>query len=240
MNLIKESDKSASFIVNGAWSKKAMDEASKYIEVNEISNEAGTTPTIEERKNQWNLEKCSYVYLCSNETVQGLEFRDFDDVIQCPTREELNGVPLVVDMGSDVLSKRVNWANLDVAFACTPKNFGLSGTTVTIVRKNLLDLERKYEKFMPTLFRWKTLYDSDCMYNTIPTFNIYVCKKILEWMEQVGGVEEMESRARAKSQIIYDTVDNSNGFYKAGVPKSSPFRSRMNIPITLRDKTLDD
>jgi phosphoserine aminotransferase len=69
MNLIKESDKSASFIVNGAWSKKAMDEASKYIEVNEISNVAGTTPTIEERKNQWNLEKCSYVYLCSNETV---------------------------------------------------------------------------------------------------------------------------------------------------------------------------
>lgn len=128
-----------------------------------------------------------------------MEFRDFDDVIQCPTREELNGVPLVVDMGSDVLSKRVNWANLDVAFACTPKNFGLSGTTVTIVRKNLLDLERKYEKFIPTLFRWKTLYDSDCMYNTIPTFNIYVCKKILEWMEQVGGVEEMESRARAKS-----------------------------------------
>ena len=104
-------------------------------------------------------------------------------------------MPLVVDMGSDVLSKRVNWANLDVAFACCPKNFGISGATITVIRQNLIDLERKYDNFMPTLFRWRTLVDSDNMYNTIPCFNIYVCKKVLEWMEAVGGVEEMESRA---------------------------------------------
>ena len=149
-------------------------------------------------------------------------------------------MPLVVDMGSDVLSKRVNWANIDVAFACCPKNFGISGATITVIRQNLIDLERKYDNFMPTLFRWRTLVDSDNMYNTIPCFNIYVCKKVLEWMEAVGGVEEMESRAHQKSQIVYETIDNSNGFYIPGVAKENPFRSRMNIPITLKDESLND
>jgi phosphoserine aminotransferase len=187
------------------------------------------------------LENCSFVYLCSNETVQGLEFRDFEDKdIALPTREELGGVPLIVDMGSDVLSKRIAWENVDIAFACTPKNFGLSGTTIVMIRKNLLDVERKYDNFIPTFMRWKTLYDSDCMYNTIPTFNIYVCKKVLEWMVQVGGVEEMERRAIIKSQLIYDAIDNSDGFYKAGVPKENKTRSRMNIPLTLKDSKLDD
>lgn len=143
-------------------------------------------------------------------------------------------------MGSDVLSKKVNWENLDVAFACCPKNFGLSGATVTFIRKSLLDLEKKYDNFTPSIFRWKTIYETDNMYNTVPTFNIYVCKKILEWIDSVGGVEEMESRAEKRSQIIYDMMDNSNGFYIAGVPKSNPYRSRMNIPFTLKDDSLND
>lgn len=157
-----------------------------------------------------------------------------------PSREELGGVPLVVDMGSDVLSKRVNWANLDVAFACCPKNFGIAGTTVTFIRKNLIDIERKYENFIPTFMRWKTLYDSGCMYNTVPVFNIYVCKKMLEWMIEIGGIEELERRAISKSGSLYETIDNSDGFYIAGVSKDNKFRSRMNIPFTLKDESLND
>lgn len=143
-------------------------------------------------------------------------------------------------MGSDVLSKKVNWDNIDVAFACCPKNFGISGATITIIRQNMLDLERKYDMFIPTLFRWRTLVDSDNMYNTLPTFNIYVCKKVLEWMDTVGGIEAMEQRAKQRSKIIYDTIDNSNGFFIPGVPSSNPFRSRMNIPFTLKDDSLNN
>lgn len=129
-----------------------------------------------------------------------MEFRDFEDTeIALPSREELGGVPLVIDMGSDVLSKRINWANVDIAFACCPKNFGIAGATVTFVRKEYLSIERKYDNFIPTFMRWKTLYDSDCMYNTIPVFNIYVCSKIMEWMARIGGIEEMERRSIAKS-----------------------------------------
>jgi phosphoserine aminotransferase len=238
--LIKEEDKSASFIVNGAWSKKAMAEASKYIAVKEVSNENGLTPSFEERKDKWDLENCAFVYLCSNETVQGLEFRDFEEDIALPSREELGGVPLVVDMGSDVLSKRVNWANIDVAFACCPKNFGLAGATVTFIRKNLIDIERKYDNFIPTFMRWKTLYDSGCMYNTLPVFNIYVSKKVLMWMISIGGIKEMERRAIAKSGFLYEAIDSSNGFYIAGQPKENKFRSRMNIPFTLKNESLND
>lgn len=241
LNLIKEGDKSAAFIVNGAWSDKAMKEASKYITAKKVCTDSGITPTAAERASQWDLDGCSFVYVCSNETVSGLEFRDYDhEDIALPTREELNGVPLVVDMGSDVLSKRVNWANIDVAFACCPKNFGISGSTITIIRKDILNIERKYDNLIPTFMRWKTLYDSNCMWNTIPTFNIYVSNKIMEWMNAIGGVEEMERRNIAKSKLVYDALDNSDGFYVAGVPKENCGRSRMNIPFTLSNDNLND
>ena len=211
LNLSKASD-FAEYVDTGTWSKRAADEARKYISVNIVAKSGGKVSS-----------KASYRYICSNETVNGVEFREmpkFDD-----------DVPLVVDMSSDIASKVIDWTRVGVAFACAPKNIGHAGLTVVLVRRDLLD--RTAQKICPGVLNWRTLYDSGGMYNTPPTFNIYTTKLVAEYILGQGGLHDSEKAAIRKARAIYDAIDESDGFYETRVTRREE-RSRMNIPFRVR------
>lgn len=218
---------SADYIVNGTWGRRAAAEASKYVTVRHAAESDGKALPP---RNEWKLDpKASYRYICSNETVDGLEFHSlprFDD-----------GVPLVVDMSSDICSKVVDWSRVGVAFACAPKNIGHAGLTVVIVRNDLL-AKRTAQPTCPGVLNWRINQESGAMWNTPPTFNVYTTGKVLHWIEDEGGLVEMEKRAMKKSAAFYSCIEASSGFY--ATPVDTPVhRSRMNAPFCVLDGDIE-
>lgn len=211
----------ADYIVGGTWAKRAAAEAAKYttVRIAAESDGAGLPP-----RDEWDLDpSASYRYICSNETVNGLEYRSL------PTFDD--GVPLVVDMSSDIGSKRVDWSAVGAAFACAPKNIGHAGLTVVIVDRALM-LGRQPQELCPGVLNWRTNFDSGGMWNTPPTFNIYTTGKVMHWLEAQGGIAAAETLAAAKAAAFYAAVDGSDGFY--ATPVSAPSeRSRMNAPFNV-------
>ena len=140
---------------------------------------------------------------------------------------------MIVDMSSDILSKKVNWDNIDVAFACAPKNFGFAGSTVTIIKKDLLDIESRDN--IPSLLDWKLIRNSESFWNTLPVFNIYITERILRFYKKIGGIQVLENQNTIKSNIIYNILDDDN-IYEPVVSKGRSERSRMNIPFYIKNK----
>lgn len=210
----------ADYIISGTWSRRAAAEASKYVTVRTAAEGDGTRLP---RREEWDLDpQASYRYLCSNETVDGLEFTSlpaFDD-----------DVPLVVDMSSDIASKPLEWSRVGVAFACAPKNIGHAGLTVVALRRSLLDGVGSTS--CPGVLDWRINVESGGMWNTPPTFNIYSTGKVLSWIEEHGGVEEMEAQAIKKARALYSLIDASDGFYDTPCTVSAD-RSRMNVPFNV-------
>jgi len=222
LNLCVSSECSADYIITGSWSKRAATEAAKYAKVNVVVEGTGDClPPLSD----WKLEATSrYVYICSNETVNGLEFHSLPE---CPP-----GVPLVVDMSSDICSKRIDWSRVGVAFACTPKNIGHSGLTIVAIRRDLLE-QRRAQDICPGILNWQVILESENVWNTPPTFNIYTTGKVCHWIEQQGGIEEMERRAVRKSELLYNLIDQSGGFYSTPCMVKGD-RSRMNVPFMVK------
>ena len=211
----------ADYIVSGTWSRRAALEAEKYATVRVCAEGDGTRMPP---RSTWSLDAgASYRYLCSNETVDGVECHSlpsFDD-----------DVPLVVDMSSDIASKPIDWSRCAVAFACAPKNLGHAGLTVVVVRKDLM-LERSAQPTCPGVLHWRTNHESGGMWNTPPTFNIYTTGKVAGWIESEGGIREMQERAHRKAGAIYAVIDSSDGFYST--PCAIPAeRSCMNVPFNV-------
>lgn len=222
LNLASQPTATAHYFVNGAWSQRAAMEASKYCNITTkgIKTLEDTVP-----ENGWwqpsNLlpedvpcpentgsamtPRSAYCYLCSNETVQGLEYFDM------PELHTLQ-VPLVVDMSSDICSKPINFNHVDVAFACAPKNLGIAGLTVVIVRKTLLE-KRQAQAITPGILDYRLNVANHNVWNTPPTFNVYVAGLMCEWMEEMGGVAAMERRAIERSNAVYAEIDGSEGFW---------------------------
>jgi len=206
----------ADYIVTGTWSNKAAKEAEKYGAVNYVLPKTSKYTTIPE-KSSWNLDpEADYCYYCVNETVQGIEFQDIPEI--------LPNVPLVADMSSNALTKPVDVSKFGLIYACTQKNLGTAGLTVMIVRDDLIGNQRKD---CPAIFDFKLMSDNESLYNTPPTWSIYITKLFLDWLLKEGGMKHFETLSQQKSKMIYDIIDGSQNFYKGTVEKIA--RSRMNV-----------
>nr|XP_033814386.1 phosphoserine aminotransferase isoform X2 [Geotrypetes seraphini] len=218
LNLIGLKDgRYADYVVTGAWSAKAAKEAVNYGKVNIVHPKLETYIQIPD-PSSWHLNpEASYIYYCANETVHGVEFDFIPDV---------KGALLVCDMSSNFLSKPVDVSKFGVIFAGAQKNIGCAGVTVVIVREDLLGFALKE---CPTVMDYKIQAGNGSLYNTPPCFSIYILQLVLEWIKNNGGAVSMEKLSLIKSQMIYDVIDDSHGFYVCPVEIKS--RSRMNVPF---------
>jgi phosphoserine aminotransferase len=225
MNFLQEGKK-ASYIQTGAWSEKAFKEAKFFGTPVEAAstkeNNYKNIPAISELKID---EDAAYVHLTSNNTIFGTQWKEFP---------ETGDIPLIADMSSDILSRKVDISKFGLIYAGAQKNLGPSGVTVVIIRKDLLE---KANKDIPTVLKYDTHVANNSLYNTPPTFGIYMLGEVLKWVEQQGGLEAIEKRNEEKAALIYDVIDNSNGFYVGHATEDS--RSLMNITFTLADKDLE-
>ncbi|TQR17957.1 3-phosphoserine/phosphohydroxythreonine transaminase [Psychrobacillus soli] len=225
MNLLKEGQQ-AGYIMTGSWSEKAFKEAKLFGEPYQIAttkeNKYRNIPTFEDI--QFNSED-AYIHLTSNNTIYGTQWHSFPDTGE---------IPLIVDMSSDIMSKPIDVSKFGMIYAGAQKNLGPSGVTVVIVRKDLLE---KANTEIPTMLKYSTHAENNSLYNTPPTFGIYMLGEVLNWIEEKGGLEAIAKHNEEKAKVIYDTIDNSNGFYVGHATTES--RSLMNITFRVTDEELE-
>ncbi|HEX5391756.1 MAG TPA: 3-phosphoserine/phosphohydroxythreonine transaminase [Rhodocyclaceae bacterium] len=230
MNLIGRTG-SADYVVSGSWSKKSAQEAKKYGTVNIAACTEASGFTSLPAMESWQLSSDpSYVFTCSNETVVGVEFAQDLDLSAIGR----GNVPLVSDMSSNLLAKPIDVSKYGLIFAGAQKNIGPAGVTVVIVREDLLGHALP---ICPTAFDYKTVADNDSMYNTPPTYAIYIAGLVFKWLKEQGGLTAMEARNRAKAELIYQVVDGSS-LYENRVDKAC--RSIMNAVFYLKDESLNE
>lgn len=215
----------ASYIVNGVWSKKAAAEAGKFCRVSVIGTPSRAQVPHPDSINVPN--DAAYLYYCMNETVNGLEFNYIPECPEC--------VPLVADVSSDFLSRPIDFKRHALVFAGAQKNFGPAGLTVVIVRRDLLGLAGDT---CPTMLNYEVHGQAGSMYNTPPTFAIWVANLVCKWLVSEGGVDVMNERAKTRSRLVYDAIDGSDGFYLNTIAPNA--RSRMNVVFNLREEALTD
>ncbi len=224
MNLLR-GKQAADYVNTGLWSEKAIIEARRYCEVNVAASSADRNFTYAPPQSAWNLNpEAAYVHYTSNETIGGVE------IFSTP---ETGNVPLVADMSSHILSRPIDVSSYGVIYAGAQKNIGPAGLTIALVREDLIG---ETIPGTPTMFDYKIHADNGSMYNTPPTYAIYIAGLVFKWLKAKGGVAEMEKINIRKSSLIYDCIDASD-FYSNPIVQEN--RSRMNIPFTLRDNALD-
>ena len=224
LNLLPE-EGVADYVETGIWSKKAIEEARRFGNVNVAASAKPYDYFAIPGQNDWQLSNnAAYLHYCSNETIGGLQFDWVPD---------LGDVPLVVDMSSDILSRPIDVSQFGMIYAGAQKNIGPSGLVVAIVREDLLGRARSA---CPTMLDYKVAADNGSMYNTPATFSWYLSGLVFEWLKEQGGLEEMERRNRAKKELLYGAIDASD-FYTNPIAESA--RSWMNVPFRLADEKLD-
>ena len=224
MPLAKNGPK-ADFIVTGVWSEKSFKEAEKYgiahLAASSASEKFNTIPA----RSTWKLSSdAAYVHYCANETIGGVEFPDVPDV---------GGVPLVADISSNILSKEMDVTKCGVWFGGAQKNIGPSGVTIVIVRRDLMGHSMK---ITPSVMDWAKESANQSMFNTPPTFSIYMAGLGFKWLLRQGGIKVIEKRNQEKANLLYDCIDQS-GLYENRVAKE--YRSRMNVTFFLKDENLN-
>ena len=225
MNLLRGKG-SADYVLTGEWSKKAVKEAKAYCDVRIAASSEDRRFTYAPPQSAWNLNAdAAYVHYCSNETIGGVEFNWVPDT---------GGVPLVADASSHILSRPIDVSKFGLIYAGAQKNIGPAGLAIVIVRD---DLVGHADPRLPALLDYKTYAENDSMYNTPPTYGIYIAGLVFQMLKRKGGIAEMEKTNIAKAELLYDAIDASNGFYNCPVAIAN--RSRMNVPFTLQDAKLD-
>ena len=232
LNLCHNASDIATYVVNGTWSIRGRDEASRYCTVQTIDGcdpETGDFTHFPELTEADIDPNSKYLYVCSNETVNGIELHRLPKL-----PESRKHIPLVVDASSDFSTKPIDWhgSNVGVLFACASKNIGHPGLTMTIIRKDLLG-EGKASPLCPGVFNYTTNSDAGNLWNTPATFNIEVVGIVMDWLDSHGGIAESERRSIAKAKQLYEVIDNSNGFYGTPVANKA-IRSRMNVPFNVK------
>ena len=225
MNLLR-GKASADYLNTGEWSKKAIKEAKKYGAVNVIASSEDKNFSYAPAQSAWKLDpNAAYVHITQNETIGGVEI--FDNV-------DTGSVPLVSDMSSNILSRPFDVSKFGLIYAGAQKNIGPAGLTIVIVREDLLG---QTVAGTPTMMDYQIQAENDSMYNTPPTYAIYIAGLVFKMLKAKGGLAAMEQVNRAKAKILYDVLDASS-FYSSPVAREN--RSLMNIPFTLKDAALDD
>lgn len=225
MNLMKNGK--ADYAVTGNFSNLAYKEAQKFGDIHvAFSSKEGNFDRVPTQDELDIRSDADYFYICSNNTIYGTEF-SYD-----PKTPE--NVTLVADMSSNILSKPVDVSKYGVIYAGAQKNMGPAGVTVVIVREDLLGAYPAEKN--PTILDWKLMADKDSMYNTPPTYGIYILGLVLSWVESLGGLTVMQQRAEERSAMLYDYLD-SQDFYVAVAEKES--RSHMNVTFRTKSEELD-
>lgn len=215
--------KYGAYVNTGVWAKKAMAEAKFYGEAYEAASSADKNHSYIPQSFEIRPET-SYVHLTANNTIYGTEYPDFPKF----------DVPIVCDMSSDILSRRVNVADFDLIYAGAQKNLGPAGVTLAIVKDDFLKTARTD---LPTMLKYQTFVDKDSTYNTPPVFAIYMVNKTLHWIKAQGGVDVIAARNAEKAKLIYDVIDQSEGFY---IGHAEPaYRSNMNITFNLQTPEME-
>jgi phosphoserine aminotransferase len=213
------------YVNTGVWAKKSIKEAKFYGDVNVVaSSEAENFSYIP--KNIKFSDKAAYAHITGNNTIYGTEYHEWP--------KTPSDVPLVCDMSSNMMDKVVDAKKFGVIYAGAQKNIGPAGVTMLIVREDLL---KRVSENTPTMQKWATHADKDSLFNTCPTFSIYMCKLCLEHLKSIGGIPAIEKLNRKKAKIIYDIIDKSKGFYKGHAKPDS--RSLMNITFRLPSEELE-
>ncbi|RYZ45691.1 MAG: 3-phosphoserine/phosphohydroxythreonine transaminase [Myxococcaceae bacterium] len=220
---------SADYVVTGGWSEKAVDEARYYgtprIAANTVDKDKRFTRVPTQAELQLD-PKAAYVHMTSNNTLFGTQWHTFPEVGQ---------VPLVADMSSDILWKPIDVSRFALIYAGAQKNIGPSGIVLVLVEKSFM---AKGRKDIPKIFRYTTYAENNSLYNTPPTFSIYLCRNVLAWIKGVGGLKQVEAWNREKGELLYAAIDRNAGFYRAPVEKAS--RSYMNVVFRLPDEKLEE
>ncbi len=224
MNLLRGKT-TADYFNTGQWSKKAIAEAKRYCDVNIVASSEDSNFTTVPEKETWNLNPdAAYVHYTTNETIGGVEFDAIPDT---------GDVPLVVDISSTILSRPIDVSKFALIYAGAQKNVGPAGLTIVIVRDDLIG---DAMPDTPTTFDYKVQVDNDSMYNTPPTYSLYMAGLVFQWIKDLGGLTGMAEINKRKADKLYAAIDNS-GFYQNPVNKK--YRSWMNIPFTLNDASSD-
>ncbi len=211
-------------VVTGQWSKKALEEGRRFADVRVAASSADQDFFVVPVQESWQTHPdAAYLHYCPNETIGGLEFAFIPDV----------SVPLIADMSSTILSRPIDVNRYGVIYAGAQKNIGPAGLCLAIVKRDLLG---RCREGTPAMLNWQIAADNDSMYNTPPTFAIYLAGLVFEWLEELGGLGEMAAINQSKAAMLYRTIDES-GFYHNPIERQS--RSLMNVPFTLADDKLD-
>ena len=224
MNLMTKSGK-ADYVLSGQFSTKAYKEAARYGDCKVVASSKEDNfshiPALDPKEFRPDAD---YFHICLNNTIYGTVWHQLPDT---------GDVPLVADISSCILSRPMDVSKFGLLYAGAQKNVAPAGLTIVIVREDLLGHAMD---ITPTMFNYQVMADNDSMYNTPPCWPIYICKLVLEWIQSIGGLEEMERRNVRKAQLLYDFLDNSSLFQGCAEKDS---RSIMNVTFVTGDKDLD-
>jgi phosphoserine aminotransferase len=217
---------SADYVNTGEWAKKAIKAAKTFCNVNVVASAEDKHFTYAPAQATWKLNKdAAYVHYCANETIGGVEFNWVP---------ETGDVPLVCDMSSNILSRPVDVSRFGLIYAGAQKNIGPAGLTIVIIREDLIG---KAAAATPAMLNYKTHVEADSMYNTPPTYGIYIAGLVFQWLKRNGGLATMEKKNIEKANLLYDYLETTSFYHN---PVAQADRSRMNVPFTLQDANLDE
>lgn len=210
-------NKKADYVVTGQWAKKASQEAARYGEVNIVASSADKTfsyiPELDKSKFS---KDADYFYITYNNTIYGTRYTELPDT---------GDVPLIADISSNIMSEVMDVSKFGMLYAGAQKNVGPAGLTVCIIRRDLLGHALD---ICPTMLNYTTHSDAKSLYNTPPTYSIYISKLVYEWIKEMGGVASIQKLNEEKAAVLYDYLDNSSLFRGTVVAKD---RSLMNVPF---------
>jgi len=223
MNLLSQGKK-ATYLNTGTWAKKAIKEAQLFAEIDvAFSSEQQKFNRVPDQDEYQIASDSEYLYLVSNNTIFGTQFQSFPDTDKM----------LISDMSSDILSRPVDVSKFGLIFAGAQKNLGPSGVTIVIIREDLLS---RSPQNIPTMLKYSTHADKGSMFNTPPCIAVYVVNQVLQWLKDLGGVEEMKKINKSKASILYDVIDGDD-YYRGHAHQNS--RSNMNVSFNLPTPELE-
>lgn len=218
--------KVGNYVLSGSFATKAYEEAKLlnrgYVAATSKDSNFSHVPTQDEIKLS---DDAAYLHVCYNNTIYGTEYHYVP---------ETGDVPLIADMSSDMLSRPIDFSKFSLIYAGAQKNLGPAGVVVVVARKSFIE---KSPITVPTMLRYDTYLKKNSLYNTPPAFGIYMVGKVVSWIKANGGLKEMAERNAKKAKLVYDAIDNSNGFYKGHAEKAS--RSFMNVTFRLPSEELE-
>jgi len=216
----------ADYVVTGTWGKKSEEAAKLLGNVHTAySGKSHNYSDVPDLQSLQYSESPAYIHFTSNETIQGVEF------ISDPSLK----APVVCDMSSDILSRRVDVSKYALIYAGAQKNMGPAGVTVVIIRDDMI---AKVPEKMQAMLDYRLMAENDSLYNTPPCWGIYMCGLVYKWVRRQGGVDQMNRQSKEKARTLYDAIDNSGGFYKGHAKENC--RSIMNVTFTLPSEELTD